>query len=211
MLQSEPGNNAFSLGKWQVNPGSGTISQAGLRLHVEPKLMDVLLCLVRRQGQLVSRAELLEHAWPDVVVNEEVVTRAISELRTLLGDTSRNRRYIATVPKRGYRLVARVWSGMGSDTAAVVTPPAIPIIPASDAQPFWRRAAGVVHGTIVVIAYLVLFVIVLATWRDDSYGAYQSAAYCTGTAQTSLREQSVFSLKRLINPAHTGIMPALFR
>jgi TolB-like protein len=67
--------------------------------------MDVLLCLMRARGRVVTREELLQKVWPRVVVNEEVLTRAVSELRTLLGDTGRERLYIATVPKRGYKLL----------------------------------------------------------------------------------------------------------
>ncbi|MEX0737822.1 MAG: winged helix-turn-helix domain-containing protein [Pseudohongiella sp.] len=102
---SRHNDTIYHLGDWQVWAGPGMLVKGEFRMHAEPKVMDVLLCLIRSQGRLVTRDELLREVWPRVVVNEEVLTRAISELRTLLGDVSRERRYIKTVPKRGYMLV----------------------------------------------------------------------------------------------------------
>ena len=95
----------FRLGEWRVYPAVGLLVRQQFQVHAEPKLMDVLLCLARDPHRVVSRDELLTRVWPRVVVNDEVVTRAVSELRALLGDTGRERRYIATIPKRGYQLL----------------------------------------------------------------------------------------------------------
>ena len=97
----------FALGEWVVRPLSGCFERDGQTRHVEPKLMDVLLCLAERPGEVISRDKLVENAWKDLVVSEEVLTRAISELRTLLGDTQRVRSYIRTIPKRGYSLLEK--------------------------------------------------------------------------------------------------------
>ena len=97
----------FRLGEWQIIPEAGVFVKNGHHVHVEPKLMDLLLALIAAPGQFASREQLLSQVWPRVVINEEVLTRAVSELRTLLGDTSRERRYIVTVPKRGYRLIVQ--------------------------------------------------------------------------------------------------------
>lgn len=113
----------YQMGEWQVLAAHGALTRDGHRVHVEPKLMDVLLCLIQARGELVTRETLLVQAWPRVVVNEEVLTRAISELRTLLGDVSRDRRYIKTVPKRGYILVMPV---------TIVTMPQAEVYPHSD-------------------------------------------------------------------------------
>lgn len=98
----------FRIGEWTVHPRSGTFKRSGHATHVEPKVMDVLLCLASAAGEVATREEILNCVWPGVVVTEEVLTRCISELRTLLGDTSRERRYVRTVPKRGYSLLLPV-------------------------------------------------------------------------------------------------------
>jgi TolB-like protein/DNA-binding winged helix-turn-helix (wHTH) protein/Tfp pilus assembly protein PilF len=70
--------------------------------------MDVLVFLAERQGEVVSRQQILEAVWREVVVGDEVVSRAISLLRTELGDNLKNPRYVKTISKRGYCLIADV-------------------------------------------------------------------------------------------------------
>ncbi len=96
----------FTVGDWQIKPQAGYFEQQGQCVHVEPKVMDVLVRLFKSKNQVVTRGALLDSVWGDVVVGEEALTRCISELRTHLGDTGRIRRYIKTIPKRGYALMA---------------------------------------------------------------------------------------------------------
>lgn len=98
----------FQLGDWVINPMSGKFTRNGHSVHVEPKLMDVLLCLAGAGGAVVTRDELMGSVWEGLIVSDEALTRCISELRTLLGDTARERRYIRTIPKRGYTLLQPV-------------------------------------------------------------------------------------------------------
>jgi Tol biopolymer transport system component/DNA-binding winged helix-turn-helix (wHTH) protein len=67
--------------------------------------MDVLVCLAERDG-VVSRQQLFDACWPDTLVVDECLTRAISELRKAFGDDPRRPRVIETIPKKGYRLLA---------------------------------------------------------------------------------------------------------
>ncbi|MFK7734283.1 MAG: winged helix-turn-helix domain-containing protein [Pseudomonadales bacterium] len=101
-------NAGFYLDDWAVEPLKGTIDRGGTTKRVEPKVMDVLVCLAGMPGEVCRREELLECVWGDVVVSEEVLTRCISELRSALGDTGKTRNYIQTIPKRGYRLLKQV-------------------------------------------------------------------------------------------------------
>ena len=70
--------------------------------------MQVLLCLASRAGRPVSREELMRFAWSDVVVGDDALNAAISKLRRLFEDDPRSPRFIETVPKVGYRLIAPV-------------------------------------------------------------------------------------------------------
>jgi len=70
--------------------------------------MRLLLCLARSAGQVVSIDELLAQAWSGVIVTPDSIYQAVASLRRTLGDDSRDSRYIATVPRLGYRLVAPV-------------------------------------------------------------------------------------------------------
>lgn len=74
--------------------------------RLSPKAAQVLAALAETPGHTWTRSALLDRVWPDAVVGEEVLTQAIAEVRRALGETSRSPRYLATVPKTGYRLIA---------------------------------------------------------------------------------------------------------
>jgi TolB-like protein len=96
------------MGSWRIAPSRGTISDQAGTTHLEPKVMEVLLALARRPGEVVTKAELLAAVWTGTAVVDAVITRAVSQLRIALRDDARAPRYIETIPKRGYRLVAAV-------------------------------------------------------------------------------------------------------
>jgi DNA-binding winged helix-turn-helix (wHTH) protein/tetratricopeptide (TPR) repeat protein len=98
----------FRLGPWQVWPERGELTDGATSHHLEPKGMEVLVHLARTAGQVVSREALLEAVWPETFIQDSVLFRHISDLRRLLGDDARNPRFIETIPKRGYRLMAAV-------------------------------------------------------------------------------------------------------
>jgi TolB-like protein/DNA-binding winged helix-turn-helix (wHTH) protein/tetratricopeptide (TPR) repeat protein len=101
-------NAGFTLGTWTVLPNQNRIEGPDGADHLEPKVMEVLCQLARNQGEVVSRRQLMETVWRDTVVGDEVLSRSISVLRGHLGDDRKNPRYIATVPKAGYRLIETV-------------------------------------------------------------------------------------------------------
>ncbi|MBN2170810.1 MAG: PD40 domain-containing protein [Candidatus Krumholzibacteriota bacterium] len=99
---------AFLVDDRLVQPDLNRISGGGRTVQVEPRLVDVLVRLAERPGEVVGRRELLDAVWSDTVVGEESLTRAIFELRQIFGDDPRAPRIIETIRKRGYRLVAPV-------------------------------------------------------------------------------------------------------
>jgi DNA-binding winged helix-turn-helix (wHTH) protein/tetratricopeptide (TPR) repeat protein len=103
----------FQLGDWLVQPSLRQISGPTGTFRLEPKVMDVLVYLAQRPGQMVSKDEILETVWKDTFVADGALFRHVSELRRLLGDDSKVPRYIQTIPKKGYRLVAPVFSEAG--------------------------------------------------------------------------------------------------
>lgn len=100
--------SALSVGEWRVDAAANELSRGVESVRLEPKAVEVLACLARRAGQVVSREELLAAAWPDVVVGDDALTQAIIKLRKALGDDARRPTYIETISKRGYRLIALV-------------------------------------------------------------------------------------------------------
>ena len=117
------------FGPYEVNLHKRELRKGTLRLKVPHQSFQILAMLLERPGQVVSREDLRRELWPDdVFVNfEGSLNSAVQRLRSLLQDTSREPRYIETLPKEGYRFVARVEplrpaSREGSDGAATLGP-----------------------------------------------------------------------------------------
>lgn len=96
------------LDDWRVSPADGTLSRDNKTVHLEPRIMDVLVYLAAHHGEVITREELERDVWRGALVGYDAVTRTIIKLRKALGDDARQPRMIVTVPKRGYRLVAPV-------------------------------------------------------------------------------------------------------
>lgn len=141
----------FRVGDWDVHPLQGVIAQGGHRVHIEPKVMDVLVCLARHTGEVVTRDMLLDDVWKGVVVTDDVVTRCISELRTVLRDTGRDRRFIRTIPKRGYSLLVPVEALAGGSAPVTATQAATapePAVPAAPPAPLPTPAQRAMDGAV---------------------------------------------------------------
>ena len=102
------GNSAFRMGPWRVDPTLDEISREGTTVKLEPRTMRVLVCLAEHAGEIVSVNHLLDKVWNDLVVTQCSVYQAIAVLRRALGDDTKHPTYIATVPRRGYRLIALI-------------------------------------------------------------------------------------------------------
>ncbi|MCP4205303.1 MAG: protein kinase [bacterium] len=89
-----------------MRPSLNRLERDGKVVQIEPKSMDVLVDLAEHAGELRSKRRLLHVVWGDAFVTDDVLTRAISQLRKELGDDAKNPKYIETIPRQGYRLVA---------------------------------------------------------------------------------------------------------
>jgi len=99
---------AVQVGEWIVSPALDTVSRGGEIQKLEPRTMRLLMCLVEAGGEVVSLERLLTEVWSGVVVGTASVYQAVSQLRKIFGDLEQQPKYIATVPRKGYRLVATV-------------------------------------------------------------------------------------------------------
>ena len=106
-LEQTP-DKGFQLGVCFIEPAESKIISSRGPEHVEPRVMDVLMVLVGYAGQTVSREQIINDVWHTNFVSDEVLSRCVSLLRKHLGDDSREPRYIETIPKKGYRLIATV-------------------------------------------------------------------------------------------------------
>src|ERR1700751_4857459 len=98
----------WRVGTWLVEPCLKKGSQNGKKRQLEPKVMEVLVCLAHHPGETLPKEHILQTVWPDTFVSDDVLVRCISEIRRAFEDNAREPRFIQTIPKRGYRLVAPV-------------------------------------------------------------------------------------------------------
>jgi DNA-binding winged helix-turn-helix (wHTH) protein/tetratricopeptide (TPR) repeat protein len=105
-MQEAPRAHAF--GPFRLDTAACRLLRDDSPVDLSPRLYDLLRLLVSRPGELIPKEELLEALWPGVFVTENSLTRAISDLRLVLGDDAAAPRFVQTVARRGYRFVAPV-------------------------------------------------------------------------------------------------------
>ena len=98
----------FRFDDVEVREREFSLTKAGEVLPVEPKAFRVLLVLLRNPGKLIGKEELLNAVWGDAAVTDNSLARSVALLRRLLGDETRNPRYIETVATVGYRFLCKV-------------------------------------------------------------------------------------------------------
>ena len=107
-MTAEDQRTPFRIGEWTVNSEANVLIREDIERHVEPKVMKVLLTLALRQGHVYTKEALIAAVWPDTFVSDDALTRCISILRRITEDDPQEPRFIQTVPKVGYRLVAPI-------------------------------------------------------------------------------------------------------
>ncbi|HET6630707.1 MAG TPA: winged helix-turn-helix domain-containing protein [Woeseiaceae bacterium] len=157
-LTSEQLRQGFLAGDRLVEPALNRVSGPDGVAQVEPRVMTVLVCLAGHAGDVVSRATLYDAVWGKALVSDQALTNCISELRRLFGDDRAEPRYIETVPKRGYRLVAPI-------AAATARPRG------DHARPSARRLRALSWGALAVLAAAVVAVVV---WPERGAGRYEA-------------------------------------
>ncbi len=142
------GGSRFRVGEWTVDPAVDEISRDGSVNKLEPRKMLLLVTLARRAGEVVTPDQLLDTVWAGVVVTQSSVYQSVAQLRKILGDNRSTPDYIATVPRKGYRLIAAVESipTIGRDVAPIPSrlPPSRVALPLADASGIGPGAVGAV-------------------------------------------------------------------
>jgi len=162
----------FRLNQWLVRPALNRISGPDGEIQIEPRVMKVLLVLAEKPGQVVSRLDLLDEVWADAVVGEEILTRAISELRRVFGDSARKPIYIETIRHHGYRLIAEV--SPVDDEAPVPAVETEPEFPA-EAAPVPNNGRRTWVRILVIAAALILLAVFGPKLLNTGFGDKSSS------------------------------------
>lgn len=120
------GEDAVAFGPFALHNKTRLLEKGGVPVKLGSRALDILRLLVDRAGDVVSKNELLAHAWPGLVVEEISLRVHIAELRKALGDGVAGARYVTNVPSRGYCFVAPLQRVAPAPAAASVPYPSAP-------------------------------------------------------------------------------------
>src|SRR5690606_26108746 len=101
-------NRNFQFGEFRLDRDERQLSHSGTPVSLPPKALKLLFILVENSGRIVEKNDLMEQIWPDTFVEDGNLAYTVKRLRKALGDDTGNPTYIETVPRRGYRFIAKV-------------------------------------------------------------------------------------------------------
>ena len=102
------GKRWYEFCKFRVDCGERVLLRDGEAVPLPPRVFDTLLLLVRNSGRALEKDALMKELWPDTFVEEVNLAQHISLLRKALGESATEHQYIETIPRRGYRFLAKV-------------------------------------------------------------------------------------------------------
>src|SRR5712692_7846807 len=150
------------FGVFEVDLRSGELHKQGIKIKLHDQPFQVLAMLLEHPGDLVTREQLHQKLWPaDTFVDFDVgLNSAIKRLRDALGDSAEDPRFVETLPRRGYRFIARVENG-ALPASATVEIHLAPVLPVEPTPALWNKRRIVVAAGVAAL----LIVAALASWR----------------------------------------------
>ena len=119
VLNAPDCHSSFYIADWRIEPDTLCIFHASSEVKLEPKVMQVLVYLASKSGEVISREELESNIWTGRVVGYDALANTIIKLRKAFGDSSRHPQIIKTIPKTGYQLIAKVEQSLPESTKSL--------------------------------------------------------------------------------------------
>lgn len=133
----------FRFEDFHLDPANRRLERAGEPVELNARYLDALILLAGEPGQLISKDRFMAEIWRGIPVTDEALTQCIRTLRRQLGDDATSPRFIETVPKHGYRFVAKVDAG----TAPLSRTP-LPTLPSARDEATLTIGFGILGGAI---------------------------------------------------------------
>jgi len=170
MAASSPSARRLRFDVFELDVRAGELRKHGVRLRLQGQPLQVLSALLKRAGDVVTLEELRAEIWAaDTFVDfDHSLHNAIARLREVLGDSADRPRYIETLPRRGYRFIARVDAGDLPAPSGAVAP-----VPTADLAGYLRLTKS--HAFLLTTVFAAL-VISIVLWLARTGGAPTSAA-----------------------------------
>jgi DNA-binding winged helix-turn-helix (wHTH) protein len=194
-----PLHGAVRLGRFVFDPTSGELRDAGATeaaTRLQPQVAALLCVFLEHPGSVVTRAELQARLWPDTTVDfDEGLNYCVRQLRLALGDDASAPRFIETLPRRGYRLIAPVGREVGSSAPP---PPA-------------RRSPALLVGIAAVVIIAGAVVATRVAFTRDATRA-PAAALAIGPFAADTTDSTLVTYRgRLVDQLHAGLRATLDR
>lgn len=159
----------YRFGLYEIDSRSGELKRQGVRVRLAEQPVHLLLCLLERAPEIVSKDELIRCLWPDgtIVDYERGIAVAVQSVRDALQDDAKNPRYIETMLKRGYRFIAPVERENEVSHVRPPSPTSLPAKPQSDHRRTIQRTLLV----LIQIMYLTFYVVALVRLRHVGIAA----------------------------------------
>jgi|GEM_PF-2400172 len=168
-------NNNFRVEGWLIEPELLSITHPNKgKYTLQSKVMQVLLALLKAENQVVSKQSLMDQVWQDLVITENSLNQAISELRKIFGDSRKTPLFIETIPTKGYRFVAKV-----EPTSDTLTK-----------KPSNHQLSVTLFSKIIIGVALSLFVLLALNWYKQSDEKLNLAVAPNGQSIAYFIEQS---------------------
>jgi len=154
-MDTTENKEGFYLANWYVEPDSDCISDNGQEYKLEAKVMALLLFLADRPGQVIYREEIEQAVWGETVVGYDALTTTMAKLRRALKDNSRQPKFIATVAKKGYRLIAPI----NTNDLDIIDDPVSKskvILTTSETQKITNIRAPIVYFSVPILIFLIV-------------------------------------------------------
>ncbi|MCB1666283.1 MAG: winged helix-turn-helix domain-containing protein [Pseudomonadales bacterium] len=210
-------NRIIMLGPFEISKGGCTITLGDTEAKVSPRAMDVLIYMIEHADRIISTEELLHRFWSSVA-SDHAVHKSIAELRAAMGDSVRRQRYIKTVPKRGYKLLAPVIRDSATEAPA---PQPLPARMKQYLELFDLRQFAVACTAVIVLLGLGWlaesqrqvqlpgdeFVIGVAPFRFESNGMDTNRYLVDGLTSTLINGLSNLGPLRVLS-LNSGLEPA---
>jgi TolB-like protein/DNA-binding winged helix-turn-helix (wHTH) protein/tetratricopeptide (TPR) repeat protein len=165
MATSAPSSPVQRFGGFEVDPRSRELRRKGVRIRMQDQPLEVLLLLLARKGEVVTREELKQRLWPagTFVDADDGLNTAVRKLREVLGDSKEHPVYIETIPRRGYRFIGSIEEDSNATSSRVeagtATPAAAPpteVVPKAQLPWPWIAAVLVLLAALAFLASTVL-------------------------------------------------------
>jgi len=184
-------HRAVQFGIYEVDLDDGEVRKAGVRIKVQQQPFKVLQALLEQPGELVSREQLHDRIWPGASYGDfdQAVNVAVAKLRTALGDSADNPRFIETVPRRGYRFIAPVRAEIHPDrfsSPATANGEALHrslLSPGAESSWFGKRTTLVLASLLALIAVVGAALLLIRPTQTDY--AFHRISYGKGAIRSA--------------------------